>query len=332
MNNPVRITIIGDGAWGTALALTAHSVGHQAGIWSHDPAYAAQVRETRENSRFLPGFTLPRGIMITSDLEALAGSADIIVNAVPSKFLRAVFSKAAAVVKPHIPLVSLTKGLEPDTLARPSEILRELVGSERLAVLSGPSHAEEVARSLPASVVSASDDMETARLVQHIFSTPRFRVYASEDMAGVEICGAAKNVIALAAGIVHGMGWGDNALAALATRGLAEMTRLGTALGGQPQTFAGLAGMGDLITTCISPHGRNRQVGIMLAQGQSIDAILEAIPGVPEGVTTTQSLLGLARGMGIDMPITEQVAAVLWQGKKPEQAMTDLMARASKDE
>ena len=332
MDEGIRVGIIGDGAWGTALALVLHSAGRSVVIWGHDPDYLSEMRERRENRLFLPGVGIPGPIRFDPDLAAVLSWSDLVVNAVPSRFLRGVFAGAGPLHRPGTPIVSLTKGLEPETLQRPSTVLRECLGSVQVTVLSGPSHAEEVANFLPASLVAASDDLEAARGAQRIFSTPRFRVYASRDLAGVEIAGAAKNVIALAAGIVHGMGLGDNALAALATRGLAEMARLGTALGGEAQTFAGLAGMGDLITTCISPHGRNRAVGIELAKGKKLADILAGIPGVPEGVTTTESLLELSRRHGVDMPITEQVAAVLWKGKNPEQAVADLMTRARKDE
>lgn len=326
------ISIIGDGAWGTALALILHKAGNPATIWGYDPAYLAEMRARRENFRFLPGFALPESLAFEPDLARALGAADIVVNAAPSKFLRPVFANAKGLLRPGAVVVSLTKGLDPETLQRPSQVVRECLGAERVAVLSGPSHAEEVARLLPASVVSASDELETARFVQHAFTTPRFRVYASGDATGVEIAGAAKNVIAVASGLVTGMGLGDNAMAALATRGLAEISRLGCALGGEAQTFAGLAGMGDLITTCISPHGRNRLVGIQLAAGKTLAQILEEIPGVPEGVTTTRSLLALADRFGIDMPITAQVAAVLRDGKDPRRALDELMNRAKKDE
>ncbi len=326
------ISIIGDGAWGTALALVLLGAGHDVAMGGHDPASLDEMRRLGENRRFLPGIALPPALAFEADLGAALARAEVAANAVPSQYLRRVFAKSAGAARPDAIVVSLTKGLDPDTLERPSQVLRECLGTGRIVALSGPSHAEEVARSLPASLVAAADELETARNVQHIFSTPRFRVYASGDLIGVEISGAAKNVIALAAGIVHGLGLGDNALAALATRGLAEMARLGAALGGDAQTFAGLAGMGDLITTCVSPHGRNRAVGIQLARGMRLDAILSGIAGVPEGVTTTRSLLALARRVGVDMPITAQAAAVLWEGKDPRAAVDELMTRAKRDE
>ena len=332
MTKKTNISIIGDGAWGTALALVLHRAGQNAAIWGHEPAYLDAMREQRVNSRFLPGIPIPSEIRFLPDLGEALAHADVAVCAVPSKFLRSVFSNAAGLLKQGATVVSLTKGLEEETLLRPSQLLEQFLETRNIAALSGPSHAEEVARNLPASLVSAAVNVETARFVQHVFSTPNFRVYASSDLIGVEVAGAAKNVIALAAGIVHGLGLGDNALAALATRGLAEMSRLGTALGGEAQTFAGLAGMGDLITTCISPHGRNRAVGIALAEGKSLEQILAAIPGVPEGVTTTRSLLSLAKRIEVDMPITAQAEMVVWEGKDPRQAVADLMTRARKDE
>lgn len=332
MDKQDKITFIGDGAWGTALSLVLASSGRSSTIWGHDPAYLDTMRETRGNSLFLPGIKIPDAVMFEADLEKAVAGADIVVNAVPSKFLRSVFSGKKSLFTANQIVVSLTKGIEEKTLKRPSEIIAECLGLEKIVVLSGPSHAEEVARMLPASVVAASEQLETARHVQQVFSTPRFRVYASGDIVGVELAGAAKNVIALAAGIAKGMELGDNAMAALITRGIVEMSRLGVAIGADAQTFSGLAGLGDLVTTCISPHGRNRSVGIQLAQGKKLNDILASISGVAEGVTTTQSLYGLAKHIGVDMPIAEQVAAVLWEGKKAELALSDLMTRSRKDE
>ena len=330
--NANRIGVLGDGAWGTAVALALLGAGREVRIWGHDPGYLDAMNQARLNPLFLPDCELPGALGFEPDIARAVEWADVVVSAIPSKYLRRVYGGGRAFYPASKPIVSLTKGLEPETLLRPSEIIRECLGAERIAVLSGPSHAEEVAKNLPASLVAASERLETARCIQAIFSTPRFRVYASGDVVGVETAGAAKNVIALAAGIAHGLELGDNALAALMTRGLAEITRLGVVLGGEPQTFSGLAGMGDLITTCISPFGRNRQVGVRLAGGESLTGILESIPGIPEGVTTTAGLLGLAREKGVGMPIAEQVALVLWEDKDPERAVNDLMARARKDE
>lgn len=332
MQEKVRVTIIGDGGWGTAMAMVLDSSGHETTIWSHDAAYLERMRQTRANPLFLPGATIPAGIGFEPDIAAAIQWADLVVTAVPSKFLRQVLVRAKGALDPEKPVMSLTKGFDAESLERPSQVIRECLGARKVVALSGPSHSEEIARGLPASVVVASEELETARRIQHIVSTPRFRVYASRDIVGVETAGAVKNVIALAAGMAQGMRLGDNALAALATRGLAEMMRLGVALGGDAATFSGLAGMGDLITTCISSHGRNRRVGELLAEGRTLESILEEMTGVPESVTTTTLTLELAARHHVDMPITEQVAAVLWKGKKPEQALRDLMTRARKDE
>ncbi len=332
MTNKIKAAIIGDGGWGTAMAMVLHSSGKDAVIWGHDRAYIGEMRRTRQNRLFLPGVAIPEGIGFEADPAAALDGAALVVTAVPSKFLRPVLTRIAPAYGRDQQVVSLTKGLDEGTLERPSQAVRECLGAENVVAVSGPSHAEEVSRSLPASVVAASEDLEAARRVQAMLSTPRFRVYASRDIIGVEIAGAVKNVIALAAGIVHGMRLGDNALAALATRGLAEMSRLGVALGGEAATFAGLAGMGDLLTTCYSPHGRNRKVGMLLAEGKSLPDILAGISGVPESVSTTTLALSLADRLGVDMPITREVAAVLWKGKAPEKALDDLMGRAHRDE
>lgn len=327
-----KVAIIGDGAWGTAMALVLHDSGHWIRMWSHDAAYLDTMRATRQNSLYLPSVKLPQDIDFDPVLAHCLQWADLVVTAIPSKFLRAVLSKGAHALPQDTPVLSLTKGFDGENLHRPSEVVKECLGARHVVALSGPSHAEEVARGLPASVVVASEELETARRIQRIVTTSRFRVYASRDIVGAEVAGAVKNIIALAAGIAHGMGLGDNALAALATRGLVEMTRLGAALGAEPSTFSGLAGMGDLITTCISDLSRNRAVGRQLAEGRKLDEILAGMNGVPESVSTTSLAVNLARQHHVDMPITEQVAAVLWEGKAPQQALDELMNRARKDE
>lgn len=332
MQEKEKVAIIGDGAWGTAMAMVLATSGRRSVIWGHDPRYLAEMRESRVNRLFLPGLAIPDVVGFEPDLAKAIGWADMVITAVPSKFLRPVLTGAKGALDPEKPVLSLTKGFDPESLQRPSRVVAECLGARHVVALSGPSHAEEVARGLPASVVVAARELETARRIQHIVTTPRLRVYASRDIVGVEVAGAVKNVIALAAGLVQGMRLGDNALAALTTRGLVEMVRLGVALGGEAATFSGLAGMGDLITTCISEHGRNRRVGALLAAGESLESILKGMNGVPESVTTTSVALGLARKHYVDMPITEQVAAVLWEGKKPEQALDELMNRARKDE
>jgi glycerol-3-phosphate dehydrogenase (NAD(P)+) len=286
------------------------------------------LRLHRENVRLLPGVPVPASIELTTDLGEAAAGADLWVAAVPTVYLRGTLGPIAPALRGRdVPVLSLAKGLESETFQRPSEILRELLGVRRVAVLSGPSHAEEVSRGLPTSVVVASADLDLARWVQEHFSTDRFRVYINHDEVGVELGGALKNVIGIAAGISDGLGLGDNATAALVTRGLVEMARFGVALGAEHQTFFGLAGLGDLLTTCVSRHGRNRLVGQRLGQGETLAAILASMPMVAEGVYTASSLYVRAHNMGIEMPIATEVYRVLYEGKGPAQAVADLMRR-----
>lgn len=329
---PVNVAILGDGAWGTAISMVLLSSGHNVKMWSHDPRYLELMAKVRQNRLYLPGIDIPDTLQFEPDAANAVKWADLVVAATPSKYLRAVLARCEGALDPEKPVLSLTKGFDGDSLMRPSELIVECLGAKHVAALSGPSHAEEVARRLPASVVVASSELGLARKIQKIVTNSRFRVYASRDITGVEIAGALKNIIALAAGLLQGMNLGDNALSALATRGLVEMMRLGMSLGAEPATFSGLAGMGDLITTCISAHSRNRRVGRMLAEGKALDAILGDMNGIPESVTTTRLALELAKKHHVEMPITEQVAAVLWKGKPPEQALDELMTRARKDE
>ena len=328
-----RITVIGDGGWGTALARLLAGNGHAVRLWGAFPDYVATMRRTRENAKFLPGFPLPEEIELADGLAAAVADADVLVAAVPTQFARGVLRKLARCYRPGTPVVSVAKGIENRTLLRPTQIVADVLGRRTpLAALSGPSHAEEVARGLPTTVAVASRKADLARRVQGLFMTQRFRVYTNTDIVGVELGGAVKNVIAIAAGICDGIGLGDNAKAALLTRGLAEMTRLGLALGARRTTFAGLAGMGDLITTCMSPYGRNRAVGVQIGEGRSLREILAAMEQVAEGVRTTQSIRALARRHGVETPITEQCYRVLFRGKSPRRAVQDLMERAAKDE
>jgi glycerol-3-phosphate dehydrogenase (NAD(P)+) len=332
---PTSFAILGDGAWGTAIALLlAQSPGHRVTLWSAREENGQLLREHRENVRLLPGIRIPESILLTLDIAEAVAGADLWVAAVPTVYLRATLARIAPILRPasSLPVLSLAKGVENGTFLRPSEILTQVLGVEHVAVLSGPSHAEEVSRGLPTSVVVASRDLDLARWVQHCFTTDRFRVYTNLDPVGVELGGALKNVIGIAAGINAGLGFGDNALAALMTRGLVEMTRFGVALGAEPQTFAGLAGMGDLITTCISRHGRNRHVGERLARGETLEAILASMSMVAEGVFTTHSVHDRAVQMGLDMPITTEVYRVLYEGKDARTAVDDLMLRRPKGE
>ena len=329
---PGPVAVVGDGGWGTALALLLHGKGVDVRLWSREPDYAAEMARTARNPRYLPGVTLPRGLLVTGDAaEAFAG-ASLAVSAVPTQHLRAAWTGLAPSLPRGVPVCSVTKGIEVKTLARPTEILAGALGRRSLAVLSGPSHAEEVALGLPAAVVVASRSAALARTVQDLFSTDRFRVYRVADVVGVELAGAAKNVVALAAGIIDGCGLGDNAKAALITRGSVEIGRLGVRLGAKRATFAGLAGMGDLIVTCASRHGRNRAVGERIGRGERLEDILAGMRMVAEGVATTRAIVGLARKWKVEMPIAEEVHRVLFDGKKPMEALRDLMVRAPKRE
>ena len=325
--------VLGAGGWGTAIALVlAQNPQHRVTLWSARSEHAAPLLARRENTRFLPGVPIPDSVRLTAEIATAVEGADLLITAIPTIYLRETLSRIAAQVPPAVPVLSLTKGLEIATFLRPTEIIAAVLGERPLAVLSGPSHAEEVARGLPTTLVAASDDLELARWVQQRFSTDRFRVYTNLDLVGVELAGALKNIIGIAAGINDGLGFGDNAKSALLTRGLAEMARFGVALGADQPTFWGLAGMGDLITTCISRHGRNRQVGVRIGQGEKPADILAGMTMVAEGVYTTRSVHDKAGQMGIAMPITNEVYRMLYENKDPRQAVSDLMLREPKGE
>jgi glycerol-3-phosphate dehydrogenase (NAD(P)+) len=324
----IRFAVLGDGAWGTAIALIlARLPRHRVTLWSAREDNARILREHRENVRLLPGVPIPDSIELTTDIEQAAVGADLWIAAIPTVYLRATLQRIAPVLRDDKPVLSLAKGLENETFLRPTEILRHVLGVHRVAVLSGPSHAEEVSRGLPTTVVAASQDLELARWVQQCFNSNRFRVYTNLDIVGVELAGALKNVVGIAAGISDGLGFGDNTKAALLTRGLVEMARFGVALGGEHQTFSGLAGMGDLITTCVSRYGRNRRVGERLAKGESLKEILASTSMVAEGVYTARSVHEKGARMGIDMPITTEVYRMLYENKPPLDAVNDLMLR-----
>jgi glycerol-3-phosphate dehydrogenase (NAD(P)+) len=330
---PTRFAILGAGAWGTAISLVlAQDPDHHVTLWSARPEHGRLLEERRENVRLLPGVAIPPAVHLTTDIRATAAEADLFIAAVPTVHLRNTMAGAAEQLPADRPFLSLAKGIEIETFLRPSEILRQVVGVRRVAVLSGPSHAEEVSRGLPTTVVAASADLELARWVQQAFSTERFRVYTNMDVIGVELAGALKNVIGIAAGISDGLGLGDNGKAALLTRGLVEMARFGVALGAEMQTFWGLAGMGDLITTCMSRHGRNRHVGERLAKGEKCAAILQDMSMIAEGVYTARSVHLKAAHMEIPMPICDEVYRVLYEGKDPRTAVDDLMLREPKSE
>lgn len=329
----VRVAVLGAGGWGTALALVlAHNPRHDVRLWSARPELAVQLHAQRENVRFLPGVPIPDSVHLTFDIDRAVAEADLLIEAIPTIYLRDAIVRIADRLPARVPLVSVTKGIEIATFRRPTEILAEITGPRPLAVLSGPSHAEEVARQLPTTVVAASNDLDLAKFVQTCFTTDWFRTYTNLDVVGVELAGALKNVIGVAAGICEGLGFGDNAKAALLTRGLAEMTRLGVALGAEAPTFSGLAGMGDLITTCMSPHGRNRGVGLRLAQGETPAKILANMSQVAEGVFTARAVHERAERMGLPMPITAEVYRIWYEGKDPRRAVQELMVREPKSE
>lgn len=331
---PTKFAVLGDGAWGTAIALLlAARAEHRVTLWSAREENGRILRERRENIHLLPGVPIPDAVELTTDANQAIRGAELCVVAIPTAYLRETLQRiAAARPSADCPVVSLTKGLENGTFLRPTEIVQQVLGSQRLAVLSGPSHAEEMSRGMPTTVVAASTDWELANWIQQRFSTDRFRVYTNLDVVGVELGGALKNIIGIAAGIGDGLGFGDNAKAALLTRGLVEIARFGVALGAEHQTFFGLAGLGDLITTCISRHGRNRHVGERLARGEKLPQILGSMKMVAEGVYTTRSVHDKAGRMGIDMPITTEVHRVLYEDKAPAAAVKDLMVRELRGE
>lgn len=332
-----NVLVLGDGGWGTALALVLHHNGHKVTLWSKFPDYAKSVNKKRENTKFLPGVKLPRTLNVTSEL--IIHNLDLIVMAVPTQFCRGVLEdmrkrRAKSVERREIPIISVAKGIEQKTLKRPSEIIKEVLDypKDKIAVLSGPSHAEEVARKRPASVVVASSNNKLARDLQAIFSNEYFRVYTQDDVVGVETAAAVKNIIAIAAGICDGLGLGDNAKSALLTRGMVEISRLGEALGGKKNTFFGLAGIGDLITTCISAHGRNRAVGVRIGKGETLTQILKSMQQVAEGVWTTKAVMNLVKKYKVEMPITQEVYNILFKNKSPIKAVYSLMTRKPKGE
>jgi glycerol-3-phosphate dehydrogenase (NAD(P)+) len=327
--------VLGDGSFGMALSiLLAGRADHRVRLWSARPETGRLLLQERENRQLLPGVRLPESVELTCDATQAVAGADLWVCAIPTVYLRTTLERIRGELgeRPIAPVVSLTKGIETGSFLRPSEVLRDVLGATRVVVLSGPSHAEEVSRGQPTSVVVASPDEELACLVQRHFSTASFRVYTNLDPLGVELGGALKNVIGLAAGIGDGLGFGDNAKSALVTRGLVEMTRFAVALGADGATFAGLAGLGDLITTCFSRHGRNRLVGERLARGEGLAAIQASMRKVAEGVNTARAVHERAGRMGIDVPIMTEVYRVLYEGKAPLAAVRDLMQRSPRGE
>jgi glycerol-3-phosphate dehydrogenase (NAD(P)+) len=337
-----NVAIIGDGGMGTILGMLLCDKGVGARIWGYDREQLAQIEALRRNKKFLPGYKLPQALAFEPDDARIMVGADLIVSAVPCQFMRCVWTRLREHVPEDVPIVSVAKGIENDTLLRPTQILADVLrsdrnggkrdGRDRLAVLSGPTIADELARKLPATACAAAAEEPLARQVQRTFNVPWFRVYTNTDIVGVELAGAMKNIIAIAAGIIDGTGAGDNAKAALLTRGLAEITRLGMVMGALPQTFSGLTGLGDLVTTCISPTGRNRSFGERIGKGQTVDQAEHANESVVEGIATCKSVVALARRYDIEMPITQAVYEVLFENKPVQKAIADLMRRRLKAE
>lgn len=326
-----HIAIIGDGAMATLSAIMLAENKLPVRLWSVFPQHLLEISAARENKRFLPGVALPDGVHITAEARDVIAGATLAISAVPTQFMRSVWKTLQPFVPDELPICSVSKGIENGTLMRPTQIVADVLDGTRrpraLATLSGPSIAPEVASRHPTTVVAASEEEELAEKVQKMFSRPYFRVYTNSDLVGVELAGATKNVIAIAAGILDGLKCGDNAKAALLTRGLVEITRLGVALGARAETFAGLAGMGDLVTTCISPVGRNRSFGEAVGRGKTVEQALAATESVVEGVATTASVVELAAKTGVDMPITRGIYSVLFEHRNPGQAIAELMNR-----
>jgi len=332
-----KIAVIGGGSWGTALAiaLTRSRQPHHVALWVYETDICESLRTRRVNDVFLPGFEMPREVEVTNDLGEAVAEAAIVLGVMPSAHAAGLYRKILTHVTPQMAFVSATKGLEPGTLERVTQVIEKTLGGKRpvrVAALSGPSFAREVARGDPTAVVIASQDSALAQTVQEEFSGPTFRLYTNDDVVGVELGGAVKNVIAIAAGVCEGLGFGHNTIAALITRGLAEMTRLACAMGARRETLAGLAGMGDLVLTCTGGLSRNRTVGVELGKGRKLDHIVGSMRMVAEGVGTTAATMQLARRKNVEMPITEQMHAVLYEGRSPRDAIRELMERRLKNE
>jgi glycerol-3-phosphate dehydrogenase (NAD(P)+) len=328
-----KVTIIGDGGMGSVCSMLLCENGIQTTLWGHDKAQLTRIAAARENIIFLPGHPLPESLKFEpDDTKAMAG-AELIVSAVPCQFDRGVWARLKPHVTADVPIVSITKGIENGTLLRPTQILAQILGNQNpLAALSGPNIADELVRKLPATATVACKDPALSHQIQQAFNTPYFRVYTNDDLTGVELAGAMKNVIAIAAGIIDGIKAGDNAKAALITRGLAEIQRLGIALGAKEKTFDGLSGLGDLVTTCISPKGRNRSFGEHIGKGMSVKEVLGATQSVVEGAATCESIVELAKMNNVEMPITEAVYSIIKGQKTVREAIAELMTRQLKAE
>lgn len=333
MTKKINISVLGDGGWGTTLAIILFRKGFRVCLWGAFPDYVSYLDKKRINTKFLPRIKIPQGIEITSNLKDAIADKEVIIFAVPSQYLRQVLKKIRQLSYPRkAPYLSVIKGIERSSLKRMSEVIHDELGNVKLAVLSGPTIAHEVAKEIPATAVIASYDNALRKYLQDIFMTERLRIYTNGDVIGVELGGSLKNVIAIACGISDGIGFGTNAKAALLSRGLVEISRLGQAMGAKAMTFSGLSGLGDLVTTCISPYSRNRFVGEQIGRGKSLERIKTHMQMVAEGIPTTQSAYALSLKYKVDMPITKEVYLVLYKNKSPDKAVRDLMLRRGKEE
>jgi len=328
----MKIAVLGDGGWGTTLSILLYRKKYDITLWGVFPDYISYIKDKRENTKFLAGISIPRELKITDSIEEVTKGAEVIVLAVPSQHMRSVLEKLKPLNLKKTIFVNVAKGVENNTLKRMSELIQEVLGKVKIATVSGPSIAMEVAHGVPTTVVASSEIKGLAKKVQEVFKAETLRVYTSDDLIGVELGGSLKNIIAIAAGINDGLGFGANSKAALLTRGLVEITRLGVAMGAKKETFSGLSGMGDMITTCVSPHGRNRWLGEEIGKGKKLKEIEKETEMVVEGVATTKSAYQLAKKYRVEMPITEQIYQVLYNGKDPRQAVVELMKRDPKPE
>lgn len=332
MNLEGKSLVIGDGGWGEAIALALHRAGRSVAVWGFDAEYAAEVAQSRDNRKYLAGIQIPDDLLWTHDVDQALDGVTEVYSVVPTQFIRATLKHFEGRLD-GLPIVSASKGLEIETLQRPTEILADVLGSpERLGILSGPSHAEEVGRGMATTVVVAANRPDLAERAQERISSDSFRVYTSSDLVGVELGGALKNIIAIAAGVADGIGLGDNAKAALVSRGLVEMARFGEACGAHRETFFGLSGAGDLMVTCYSTHSRNRSLGQRIGAGETLDEILASTEKVAEGVWTCQAIRRAASERGVDMPITEALGAILFDKRDVREAVAELMTRPTKPE
>ena len=327
-----KICVLGAGSWGSALALSLAKKGYNVMMWTLSQGQADKINTTKENIDYLPGILLPNNISVTTNIEEAVSDSRLIILAVPSQAIRSVCKQIKEFVKPNQILVDVAKGLEKGTGFRLSQVCEEELPDNPYVALSGPSHAEEVAKDIPTTLVVASENLEIAQEVQDIFMSPKLRVYTNPDLTGVELGGALKNIIAFGAGICDGLGYGDNTKAALMTRGIREIARLGTALGADVNTFSGLSGIGDLIVTCTSMHSRNRRAGILIGQGKSLDETLKEVKMVVEGITATEVAYEVSKKMNIEMPITSAIYSVLHEGKNANEVVVNLMMRSKKHE